>query len=476
MKIKTKIFIQLITVMFIIMGLVGAYYYLHCKSAIKELLRSQLMNTAASCALFFNGKDFEKIHTTSDEQRPEYKSIQELLKKIAAANKDISVAYTMRLMKEKVVFAVDVPYENREGVVTYAHPGEIYPDVSRELLEGFVRPSADQEPYEDEWGYFLSGYAPIYNENGQPSVMLGIDMTVDHIKSKIRHLKIAGLISILLSIILSFFLAFFLTSNIVDPIKKVSHAVTALSSGDFNCYLSINRNDEIGELQNSFNKMLNNLKEAAVIKGIFGKYINPGIIEQLRNGALELGGRGVEVTILFVDIKGFVKLSELYSPIMLVYLLNRFFTSVVNSVEKYGGIVDKFMGDAAMIIFGNPIEDKEHASHAVAAAVAIDTAIKKLNDELRREGSPEISVGIGIDSGNVIAGNIGSNDRMEYTVIGNAVNLACRLSAKAKELNKMAAISENTANRLDSSSPYTLTEAGQVEIKGMAKTITIFVI
>ncbi|MGA1867837.1 MAG: adenylate/guanylate cyclase domain-containing protein [bacterium] len=476
MKIRTKIFFQLLTMMGIILGLVGSYFYLHSISAIKELLRAQLRNTAASCAQFFDGADFEKIHTESDEQLPEYKLIREKLKKIAAVNEDISVAYTMRLIKEKVVFVVDVPYENREGLVTYAHPGEVYPEVSRELLEGFVRPSADQEPFRDEWGYFLSGYAPIFNSRGQPAVMLGIDMTVDHIEKKIKHLKVAGIVSILVSIVLSFILAFLLTANIVDPIKHVSHAVKTFSSGNVTCQLSVTRNDEIGELQNSFNRMVDKLKEADVIKGIFGKYINPGIIEQLRKGGIELGGRGVEVTILFVDIKGFVKLSELYSPRMLVYLLNRFFTSVVLSVQKYGGIVDKFMGDAAMVIFGNPIEDKDHASHAVAAAVAIDETVKELNEELKREGSPEIFIGIGIDSGNVIAGNIGSHDRMEYTVIGNAVNLACRLSAKAKELNKIAAISENTVNRLGPSSPYVLQEAGRIEIKGFAKFITIFVI
>lgn len=474
MKIGIKIFLQLILVIFIVLGIVGYYFYWQSSLAMKNLLRSQLKNTAASYTEFFNGDDFEKIQSKADEQKVEYKLIQKKLKEIAAANDDIVVAYTMRLLKDKVVFVVDVPLENLEGEVTYAHPGEEYPEATKELLEGFVRPSADQEPFKDDWGYFLSGYAPIYNSAGRPIAMLGIDMTVDHIQKKMRYLKLTALFSIILSVILSLIMVTLLTLNILNPIKELSIAFNSLSSGNLNYRIKVKRSDEFGELQNGFNNMIDKLEEAEVIKGIFGKYINPEVIKQVRKNGIELGGKGVEVTVLFVDIKDFVKLSQQSNPYMIVYLLNKFFPTVVASIRKYNGIVDKYLGDAAMVVFGTPITDKNHASNAIGASIAIKKALVDLNAELRGEGSPEINIGIGIDSGNVIAGNIGSKERMEYTIIGNPVNLACRLSEKAKELNNFVVISANTFNRLKSSQ-YSLKESGQVILKGIEKPINIYV-
>ncbi len=184
-------------------------------------------------------------------------------------------------------------------------------------------------------------------------------------------------------------------------------------------------------LENS--RLIERARREAVVLSNFQRYFAPDLAEQIaaQEGSVQLGGSKRRVTVLFADIRGFTSLSEAMSPDEIATLLTEFFTVMVEIVFENGGTLDKFIGDALMALWGAPIAHDDDPDRATRAAVAMQLALQRLNDDWSRKGRPQLSVGIGIGHGDVFAGNIGSERRLEYTVIGDAVNTAARLCAEA---------------------------------------------
>ena len=184
-------------------------------------------------------------------------------------------------------------------------------------------------------------------------------------------------------------------------------------------------------LENS--RLIERARREAVVLSNFQRYFAPDLAEQIasQEGSVQLGGSKRRVTVLFSDIRGFTSLSEAMSPDEIATLLTEYFTVMVEIVFEHGGTLDKFIGDALMALWGAPIAHGEDPDRATRAAAAMQLALERLNDEWSRQGRPRLSVGIGISLGDVFAGNIGSDRRLEYTVIGDAVNTAARLCAEA---------------------------------------------
>ncbi len=184
-------------------------------------------------------------------------------------------------------------------------------------------------------------------------------------------------------------------------------------------------------LENS--RLIERARREAVVLSNFQRYFAPDLAEQIaaQEGSVQLGGSKRRVTVLFSDIRGFTSLSEAMSPDEIATLLTEYFTVMVEIVFEHGGTLDKFIGDAVMALWGAPIAHDDDPDRATRAAVAMQLALERLNDEWSRQGRPRLSVGIGISLGDVFAGNIGSDRRLEYTVIGDAVNTAARLCAEA---------------------------------------------
>jgi adenylate cyclase len=198
------------------------------------------------------------------------------------------------------------------------------------------------------------------------------------------------------------------------------------------------------------------------------------VVSHLVNHQVELGGDKLPVTILFSDIRGFTSISEQLEAQELVALLNEYFTEMVDIVMDHGGVVDKYIGDAIMVIFGAPVPGANDALNAVRAALAMRESLARLNTRLEARGAQIIRTGIGIHSGEVIAGNIGSERRMEYTVIGDAVNLASRLESSTKDLGADLVISEAT---------YALTRdhivarpLGTISVKGREQPVDVYAV
>jgi adenylate cyclase len=214
--------------------------------------------------------------------------------------------------------------------------------------------------------------------------------------------------------------------------------------------------------------------EKRKVSRLFGRYVSRDVYKQLvaHPELAELGGARREMSVLFSDLRGFTTITEKGNPEDLVQQLNEYFSSMVEIVFQNGGTVDKFVGDMVMALFGAPVDDVNHAEAAVKAAVEMVQELGRLNQRWAAEGRVQLDIGIGVNSGDMIAGNIGSSSIMSYTVIGDNVNLGARLESLNKDYRSRIIISDATRSRLQS--PYELRPLGGVVVKGKTRPVEIF--
>lgn len=215
-------------------------------------------------------------------------------------------------------------------------------------------------------------------------------------------------------------------------------------------------------------------REKRQVKKLFSRYVSKDVYEQLvaDPSRAALGGARRHMTVLFSDIRGFTTMSEKGTPEDVVAQLNQLFTRMVRVVFDHRGTVDKFVGDMIMALYGAPLDDEDHAEHAVQTALAMIKTLQEMNGEWAAAGRPTLDIGIGINTGDMIAGNVGSESIMSYTVIGDAVNLGARLESLNKDYGTRIIISEATRARLQGS--YDIHPLGDVIVKGKSKPVAIF--
>lgn len=215
-------------------------------------------------------------------------------------------------------------------------------------------------------------------------------------------------------------------------------------------------------------------KKRREIRKAFSYYVSPSVLELILENPemLTLGGKKEDVTVLFADIANFTTMAESLAPEELVKLLNRFFSEMTRIVFEYNGMVDKFIGDAIMAVWGCPVKDDEHALKASLTAIAIMKRMKTFRQELKKSGYPEINISIGISSGEVIAGNMGSIERFDYTVVGDAVNLASRLQGSNKDFGTSILIDGNVYNKVYGK--IDLRPLGKIEVRGKTKMVDVY--
>jgi adenylate cyclase len=264
--------------------------------------------------------------------------------------------------------------------------------------------------------------------------------------------------------------------GVTRPIIELSQGVRRINKGDYGVRVPVKTKDELGDLASAFNGMAVGLQERDKVRDLLGKSVSPEVARELMRSEIELGGEIRNVTILFSDLRDFTAHSETQSPDNLVRELNSYFAEVTGAVEAAGGIVDKYIGDAVMAIFGAPVELVDHADRAVRAAMEILRAEEILNRRRSEMGLSSLRTGIGISTGDVVAGNVGSASRYNYTVIGNEVNLASRLESLTKEVRFAARIICSNSTRLALVKNYQLRDLCETEIRGKKGPIRIWAV
>jgi class 3 adenylate cyclase len=262
--------------------------------------------------------------------------------------------------------------------------------------------------------------------------------------------------------------------NIIVPVNKLIERMKLVAKGDFKCKTSVLYVDEIGQLKGHFNSMLDGLAEREKIKDTFGRFMSVEIAEKLlKEKKVNLMGEEIEATILFSDIRDFTPLSEKLSAAELVDFLNLYFSHVVKPIHAHGGVVNKFIGDAVMAVFAPIFGNAGHEEAAVRAALEMKRALAEFN---ALEKYPAVKAGIGIHRGRLVAGNIGTEERMEYTFIGDNVNIASRIETETKNLQTDILMSEDVVNNIkkENFKGFDFVKLGPVVMKGKSVPLSLY--
>ena len=275
------------------------------------------------------------------------------------------------------------------------------------------------------------------------------------------------------TLLLGTLMALYLARTIVRPIRTLEAAMGRVESGDLDARASLSGDDEIARLGAAFDRMVVGLRRERLIRDLFGQYVTPELAQVAIEAEGHLEGKVVECSILFADIRGFTALAEVLPAHHLIETLNSYLATMLREVAAEGGIVNKFGGDSILAVFGSPLNPApDHPARAVRASIRMNTALDAFNEAQAAADMPEIRAGFGVATGEVVAGNLGSERKIEYTVIGDPVNLASRLQELTRELGEPILVAASTAER--ASGAARLTSMGEQPIRGRTEPIEVY--
>jgi len=391
-----------------------------------------------------------------EQVRDELRAIRE------AAGLDTDM-YTLRRDKEITRFVamtnetpyVGDPYELRPGVQHTFETGE----------------AGAEGPYTDAHGTWISAWAPMTDADGRVVAILQADQRVGDLLRDLYNRTLRRVLFALVGCLVAFLGAAWAARSVARPVAQIAEAARQIELGNLDVRVPEDRIDEVGAMANAINQMALGLQERRRIRDAFGKYIAAEVVTQLIDtGSLSMAGELREITIVESDIRGYTPLAESLGAEEIVCLLNEYFSILVEEVVREGGHIDKFMGDAMLCWFGAPFPAADHRARAVRAATRIMERLAAWNADRVAAGLPEVHTGMGVASGDVVVGNIGSPDhKIEYTAIGDAVNLSARLCSAAKSGEIL--VSEQV---YEGASDARLQPVGPMKVKGVREPVQVY--
>ncbi|MCU1462364.1 MAG: Adenylate cyclase, family protein 3 [Acidimicrobiales bacterium] len=269
-------------------------------------------------------------------------------------------------------------------------------------------------------------------------------------------------------LVAGFIVLYVAANSLADPLRQLRHAVDRVQRGDLDVDVSVDDAGELGLLQAGFNHMVVGLRERGRLQDLFGRHVGTEVAQQALAAGVALGGERREVSVLFVDLIGSTTLAQTRAPDQVVAMLNRLFGVIVRAVDAEGGWVNKFQGDGALCVFGAPADQPDHARRALRAARTIRRELLAL-----AATQTGLDAAIGVSAGEVVAGNIGAEDRYEYTVTGDPVNEAARLTEEAKtHLGRVLASEEAVARSAGEAQSWVVVD--EVTLRGRALATLVF--
>ena len=438
--------------------------YVQKYKSLESKLGFTLKHIALTTSAVIDEEKHSKINQPGDENIPEFKEIKKIMNEIMVKNQltpetfytfkvhpDKSISFAMMLHKktfvgDKYQFAV----ENQR--------------IFRDILNGYASQS---KLYTDEFGVWLSGYAPIKNKKDQVTGIIEVDYRVERffkdLQEEIFYLVVSGIVILLLGVSIIFWISL----SIARPIVKIRLAFKDIVDGKYDFRFHDIPRNEIGDLKIAYNEVSSSLEERLLMFQYIPKHTIDMISSLVRKGGLEQAVRR-KITILFSDVRGFTQFSEARDPKDVLGTLNSIIGIQADIINEYNGRVDKFVGDEVVSFFDGENQIESCILAAIEMQKQINEAIKTMSYE------KEISIGIGINTGEVIMGNLGSKDRKEYSMMGSHVNLASRVVNVAKP--RQILITENIVKELseDLRRKYNVTYIGKSQFKGITKTSKIY--
>ncbi|HVY93085.1 MAG TPA: adenylate/guanylate cyclase domain-containing protein [Bryobacteraceae bacterium] len=378
---------------------------------------------------------------------------------IAGPNGQAAGALTIRYdLQAELSGLIRSTRSSQDGYAVIAnHAGRIlaHPD-SRRIGDDISTSAAFEQGREENKGWMTainkSGQNRLFAYQSLPSPatinpqnwVLLTEMDEDQAIAPIRDLRLTFLLSLVLLTVAGVLIARRVAVSISAPMQQLVELAGTIQRGVLTARTTLSGRDEVGQLALALNEMTRGLNERDRIRELFGRYVATQVSDRILKGEISLGGESRQVTILFSDIRGFTEMSEQMTPAQVVAFLNDYFSEMVEAVFEQNGVLDKFLGDGMMAVFGSMGDMPDHPRRAVLAALRMKALLSKINGDRAILGKPPINIGIGIHTDDVIVGNIGTRKRLEYTVIGDGVNTCSRVEALNKELGTTILITGTT--------------------------------
>jgi len=478
MAYQKKLTLLLVAVSVFSCGMSAGLSYYKIRSLLLDQIRSKALSIATTAAALLDGNAHNEIRTRTDESSLPYREFALTLRKVRDANRrpDVFIknVYTLRnsqLSPRIVEFVVDA----EEKAEDFSHVGDIYKG-STEDPTNLRDPQVDKVFTHDQWGDWLSATVPIKDNSGRPVGALGLDAQAADVRAKLQELLVTNLAAVALASGIAALISWQASKRVCRPLQELRRAAEEFRTGKFDRKVQVETKDEFGELARSMNDMAAGIKERETIKAAFARYVSQEVLEKiLSSGSTSaLKGERRRITVLFSDIRGFTAMAETMAPEEVVSFLDDYFERMIEIIFRNHGTLDKFLGDGLMAIFGAPADDQFQEEHAARAAIEMQTELQNLSGRLEQEGQPPIRIGIGINSGSAVVGNVGSAMRMEYTAIGDTVNVAARLETLTRELSADILASESTYDSVRHL--VGAREMGPVSIKGRLHPVMCYAI
>ena len=471
-----------LAILLILAGLGWTSYQQGVASEI-ETLQASLRATAVALSHTIDVEEVRNLTRPEDTATPEFRRLTAQFAEVSSHHPGVSTIYIFRpgATPTELIFVADYSRNGETGEI-----GETYDasDVPL-LLEGLKEVRVEREPVGDRFGMSLSGYAPLRDQQQQVFGVVGIDMDVSRIDAVKSRVLTFVLIAFGVTVALMILISVIASRMLRRPLRAVIEAADDLASGQLERRLALDRADEFGLLGEHFNEMARGLQERARIRETFGRYMSEDVAQALLGtpGAMALGGEEREVTVLFSDLAGYSTLSESLSPTQNVTFINAYLGEMNEIIDAHRGCVIEYLGDAILAVFNAPNDLEEHADAALRCAVDMRARCVQLNVEWREsglaalwldQGIAEITARIGVHTGRVVAGNLGSATRMKYGVTGDAVNVAARLEQLNKALGTNILTSADTHARLSPEVAAMAQHQGAHQVKGREQGVEVY--
>ncbi|MAR92341.1 MAG: adenylate/guanylate cyclase domain-containing protein [Pseudomonadota bacterium] len=459
--------------------LVYLFYHLWSRAEI-ESLQQRLLTLSSSLAASIDADRLAEYDLTNETLTPFHQALYQQFQTMAERDQDIDSIYILRPSNVPTDLYFFVDYAKGQKV---GQPGEYYSaEDTPILLRGFSRPTVENQPYRDEFGYTLSAYAPLRTRDGQSVGLVGVDVKAERLTMVENRVLQASALIFLLAFAVIALVSWVVSRSIREPLRRLINATGAVAGGNLDVRMDMRRDDEFGLLGRYFDQMADELKARQTLRDLFGRYLSEDVARSVlaREHEIDLGGEEVMVTVLFCDLKDYTTISERLSPLQMVSMLNEYLGVMNSLIDQHKGCVIEFLGDGILAVFGAPQSYPDHAEKATRCALAMRDSLDSLNKQWQADGLAarwqdlgvdKIECRIGLHTGVVVAGNLGSKTRMKYAVIGDTVNVAARLEQLNKDFSTSILLSDDVRSRLPNDLAGQCAQMGLSQVKGRSQPV-----
>ena len=457
--------------MLLAIGAVGLLIFERQKREVADTVGTQLLNIARMGSLLIDPALHAHVQRAGGGDAEAYGRLQRVLASIRTEVLLTSPIHTLadydpaRRQARQVVVSDGPP----PGGAPVTLPPAVSEPFGWTLTDGVARFTPI---YENAGGRWITALAPILDADGKTAALLTVDYPVEIYLDRLNELRATVVRASLAGALAGVLLGVFVARRLTRPISVLTTGVSRVASGDLSQALPVGSSDEVGRLTQAFNGMLDGLRQRDFIRSAFGRYVSPEVAKTLLESpeGLRFGGEKRTVTILMSDLRGYTRFAEQGAPAEVMEVLNGYLARMTDVVIEHGGTINEFIGDAVFAVFGAPLDHPDHAERAAACALAMQRAMIDVNATHAARGLPTLEMGIGVNTGEAVVGNIGSEQRAKYAVVGSAVNVAARVesSTVGGQVFLSAATYERIRELAEAAAPVA------VSVKGVAEPLLLY--